>query len=69
MAVAESFEVDSSVHIGFVIQEKNVVFATRSVVVYYHTAGDVTRFQTSVSFNVDGGRFGWMSLSLSYGRT
>lgn len=70
MAVAESFEGDSSVHVGFVIHEENVVFAMRSVVVYHHTAGDVARLQASASFNVDGWRFGWMSLSwfLSYER-
>ena len=70
MAVAESFERDSSVHVGFLIHEENVVFATRAVVVYHHTPADVSRLQASSSFNVDGRRLCWVPLSrfLSYKR-
>jgi hypothetical protein len=71
MAVAKSFEGDFLFHVRFVIEEENVVFAMRSVVVYDHTAANVARLQASLSFNVDGWRLGWMSLSgfLGYERS
>src|SRR5690349_5068313 len=70
MAVAESFEGDFILHVGFVSDEENVVFATRAVVVYHHTSADVAWLKASAPFNVDSWRFGWMSLSrfLSYER-